>query len=72
MAIKIQRKGKESSHGLIYRFTKAVQESGILIRARKSKFKKRNISREAKKRAALRREDLKKEYEKLKKLGKLR
>lgn len=69
MPIKIQKKGKESPHSLVYRFTKAVQESRILVRARKTRFKGRNISKEAKKRAALRKEKLKKEYEKLRKLG---
>ena len=69
MPIKIQKKGKESPHSLVYRFTKAVQESRILVRARKTRFKRRNISKEAKKRAALRKEKLKKEYEKLQKLG---
>jgi len=71
-AIKIERKGRESPQSLIYRFTKAVQESGILVRARSTKFKDRNISEEKKKRAALRREELKKYYEKLKKLGKIK
>jgi hypothetical protein len=72
MPIKIQKKGRENSHSLVYRFTKAVQESGILVRARGTRFKDRNISEEKKKRAALRREELKKEYEKLKKLGKIK
>lgn len=72
MSIKIQKKGKESPHGLVYRFTKAVQESRILVRARKTRFKGRNISKEAKKRAALRKEKLKKEYEKLRKLGEIK
>lgn len=71
MPIKIQKKGKESPHSLIYRFTKAIQESRILVRARKTRFKNRNISEQAKKRAALRKEELKKEYEKLQKLGKV-
>ena len=67
--LKVQRKGKESVHSLIYRFTKGIQESGVLVHARKIRFKERRKSEEAKKRAALRREQLKKEYEKLKKLG---
>lgn len=71
MALKVPRRGKESVHGLIYRFTKAIQESGILVRARKTKFKNRKLSKEKKKRKALRREELKKHYEKLKKLGKI-
>jgi len=69
--IKIHRQGKESPHSLIYRFKKAVQESGILLRKRQTMFKKRPKSREAKKEAALRREKMKKYYEKLKKLGKI-
>jgi len=71
MPVKIQKKGKENPHSLVYRFTKAVQGSGVLVRARKARFKHRNISEGTKKRAALRREELKKEYEKLQKLGKV-
>jgi len=41
-----------------------------LLRARKTRFRQRQKSRQMKKRAALRREQLKKEYEKLRKLGK--
>lgn len=71
MAIKVHRRKRESPHGLVRRFKKAVQESGILIRKRKGRYKKRPKSRQTKKRAALRREELKKKYERLKKLGKI-
>jgi len=71
MALEIRRKEKETSQGLIRRFTRSVQQSGLLIRARKIRFRERGKSRQMKKRAALRREEIKKEYEKLKKLGKL-
>jgi len=72
MPIEVRRRKKESSQGLIRRFKKAVQESGTLVRKRKIRFKERKKSKQAKKRAALRREELKKEYERLEKLGKLR
>lgn len=72
MALKIHRRGKESPHSLVRRFTRSIRESGILVRKRKIRFKKRRKSEESKKRAALRREELKKEYERLKKLGKLK
>lgn len=72
MPIKIQKKGKESPHSLLRRFKKAVQESGILVRKRKGQYKKREKSKKAKKRAALRKEELKEKYEKLKKLGKIK
>ena len=69
--VKVRRQGKESPHTLIYRFKKAVQESGILLRKRQIMFKERPKSKEKKKEAALRRERMKKYYEKLEKLGKI-
>lgn len=71
MALEITKKEKENTQNLIRRFTKALQESGILVRARKIRFKEREKSEEMKKRAALRREEMKKKYEILEKLGKL-
>lgn len=70
MALEVRKKEKESSQSLIRRFAKAVQKSGILIQARERMFKERRLSKEKKKRAALRREELKKYYQELEKLGK--
>jgi len=71
MALEVKKSERETPQGLIRRFTKRVQQSGILLRARKSRFHRRSKSKQMKKRTALRREKLKAEYEKLKKLGKL-
>jgi hypothetical protein len=71
MALEVRRQEKESSQKLIRRFTKSLQESGLLIRARKIRFKEREKSEQLKKRAALRREELKRKYQKLEKWGKL-
>ncbi len=71
MAIEIKKQERETNQALIYRFSKSVQRSGILIRARKTRFRQRQKSRQMKKKAALRREQLKEEYEKLRKLGKV-
>jgi len=71
MALEIRKKERETSQNLIRRFSRRIQESGILLRARKIRFKERKKSEQMKKRAALRREELKKEYERLRKLGKL-
>ena len=71
MPIKVIKKEKETVASLIKRFQKAVQKSGILIRAREKMYKDRNLSEEKKKRKALRREEMKKYYQKLEKLGKL-
>lgn len=71
MGIEIKKQERETSQALIYRFSRSVKKSGLLLRARKTRFRQRQKSRQMKKRAALRREELKKEYEKLRKLGKL-
>ena len=72
MVLEIKRQDRESSQSLVRRFGRRIQQSGILLRARSSRFRKRPKSKQTKKRAALRRERLKKEYKKLKKLGKLK
>jgi ribosomal protein S21 len=69
MPVKVTKKEKETVSSLIRRFQKAVQKSGILIRAREKMYKDRNLSEEKKKRKALRREELKKYYQRLEKMG---
>lgn len=71
MPLEIKKQERETSQNLIRRFTRGIQQSGILLRARKIRFKERKKSEQMKKRAALRREEKKKEYERLKKLGKI-
>jgi len=71
MPLEIKKKERETTQSLIRRFSRALGESGILIRARKNQFKRKEKSEEMKKRAALRRKEKKREYEKLKKLGKI-
>ena len=71
MALEIKKQNRETTQSLIRRFTKSIQESRILVRARKIRFKEKPKSEQMRKRAALRREELKKEYQKLEKLGKI-
>jgi len=71
MPLEVRKKEKETSQNLIRRFSKSIRESGILLQARKIQFRERPKSKRAKKEAALRREELKKRYEKLKKMGKI-
>ncbi|MDD3292865.1 MAG: 30S ribosomal protein S21 [Candidatus Pacebacteria bacterium] len=68
--MKIQKQQKETSQSLVYRFTKAVQKSGVLIEARKRRFRERLKSENLNKRAALVKLEKTKKFEKLKKLGK--
>jgi len=72
MGLEIKKQNRETSQGLIRRFSRSVQKSGILIQARKIRFQKRKKSEQMKKRAALRREELKKKYKRLRKLGEIK
>jgi len=71
MALEVKKQEREAAQSLVRRFQKRVQQSGLLLRVRKARFKTRKKSEPMKKKAALRREELKKEYEKLDKLGKI-
>ncbi|MBZ1345191.1 MAG: hypothetical protein KY055_00910 [Candidatus Nealsonbacteria bacterium] len=68
--MEVKKQIKENNQTLIRRFLKAVKRSGILVRARKVRFRQRKKSKQMKKQSALRREIKKIEYEKLEKLGK--
>ena len=69
MGIEAKKQERETSQSLIRRFTKRVQKSGVLRQARENRYHKRSKSQQMKKRAALRRDQLRKEYQRLKKLG---
>ncbi|MCX6759083.1 MAG: 30S ribosomal protein S21 [Candidatus Nealsonbacteria bacterium] len=69
MSLEVKKQERENSQSLIRRFRKKVQKSGILLRARKIRFRQRSKNKEMRKRTALRKEKLKAEYEKLEKLG---
>jgi len=69
--MKIQKQTRENSQSLVYRFTKAVQKSGVLIEARKRRFTDKPKSKNLEKRGALIRIEKKKEFDKAKKLGKI-
>ena len=69
MVLEVKKQNRETSQSLIRRFSRSIQRSGILLRARAVRFRKKDKSKQMKKRTALRKEELKKEYEKLKKLG---
>ena len=71
MPLEVSKKGRERAQSLIRRFAKSVQRSGILYRARKKRFRERGKSRNMKRRSALRREEMRKRFEELKKAGKI-
>lgn len=71
MPLEAIKQEKETSQSLIRRFTKRLQRSGLLNRARKNRFRQKPKSKQMAKRAAMRREEVKKKYEQAKKMGKL-
>lgn len=69
MAIEVKRKNRETTTSLLRRFSRRVQQSGILLEARKVRFRERAPSKRAKRESALRREQIKAIREKLIKQG---
>ena len=69
--LEIRRKDNETTGAMLRRFTRGVQRSGILIRARKTKFYEPKSTKRAIRERALRRLKISKERERLIKLGKL-
>ena len=69
--IEVKKKENESIGSLLRRFSKKVQQSGLLLQARSSRFFEKGKSRTERRKSALRRNKIVVEREKLKKLGKL-
>ena len=69
--IEIKKKDNESIGSLLRRFSKKVQQSGVLFQARNSRFRDKNQSKLERRKSALRRNEIVGEREKLRKLGKL-
>lgn len=68
--IEVKKKDKESSENLIRRFSRRVQQSGVLLRVRKTRFRQEEKSKRDKRNEALYKIKIRKEIDKLKKLGK--
>ncbi|MCD6429458.1 hypothetical protein J7L09_02055 [bacterium] len=71
VGLKVEKGDHENSKQLVNSFLRRLKQSGILKQAKESMYRDRPLSRKLKIRAALRREELKKYYQKLEKLGKI-
>lgn len=69
--VQVERNNTESSANVIRRFTKRVQNSGIIPRMRSERYHTRIKSRNVQKDARLKKLEKKAKYEKLVKLGKI-
>lgn len=70
--IEISRNSGESNASVIRRFTKRVQSSSIIRKARNRRYASRTKSELKKKQDALKRLAKRTEYERMKKLGKIK
>lgn len=68
--IEVKKKDRETAEGLIRRFSRRVQQSGVLLSARKGRFYAKPKSRRQLRLSAQYRAKVKKEVDKLKKIGK--
>ncbi|MBI5139944.1 MAG: hypothetical protein HZA94_00640 [Candidatus Vogelbacteria bacterium] len=69
--VEVVKSNNETPASLIRRFTKRVQESGVVRRAKSLRYNERNKSDYKKKKAALKRIANRKNKDKLRRLGKL-
>ncbi|OGZ33405.1 MAG: hypothetical protein A2Y98_03740 [Candidatus Portnoybacteria bacterium RBG_19FT_COMBO_36_7] len=69
MAIEVRKKDKESTGSLLRRFSRRVQQSGVLLRARRVRFFQKEKTKRQVKASALRRQELRKQRVHLLKLG---
>jgi ribosomal protein S21 len=72
MGQEVKRKKGETFESMMRRFSRRVQQSGKLLQAKKIRFYEPEKSRNLQRVSALRREDIKKKMEYLKKVGKLK
>ena len=70
--VEVKRRERETTGAMLRRFTRRVQQSGVLLNARKKRFYKGKPTKRVIRDSALRRMGIKKERAKLEKLGKLR
>ena len=69
--LEVKKKDNESFESLIRRFTRKTIQSGKLIQAKKVRFYQKPESKRAVKQRAIRKSEIRKEREYLRKIGKL-
>lgn len=69
--VEVRKRENESSDGLIRRFSRKVQQSGVLLQARKVQYYQRKKSKRKVREEAQRKSELQAERERLIKLGEI-
>jgi len=68
--VEVRKRDNETSESLFRRFSRQLQQSKILVEARNNRFKKKEKSRRQLREGAIYRQKVRKEVERLKKIGK--
>lgn len=69
--VEVKRKDNESYESMLRRFSRKVQQSGVLLRARRQRFYTKPKSKNLQRAEAIKRAELREQREELKKLGKI-
>ena len=69
--VEVKRKDGETTESLIRRFSRRVQYSGVLIQAKKVKFRQKSKSKRMQRDDTIRRNEIREKKEYLKKIGRL-
>ena len=68
--VEVKKRDKETSESLFRRFSRQLQQSRVLLKARKNRFKIKEKNRRQLREGAIYRQKVKKEVDRLKKIGK--
>lgn len=71
MAVEVRKRDNESSESLVRRFSRKVQQAGVLLQARKIRYYERKKSKRRVREEAQRRTELQAERDRLIKLGEI-
>ena len=71
MPLLVHKKQKESTGAFLRRFSRVVQQSGVLTRVRGSQYRTRPVTERIEKKNAIHKMARRKETDKLRKLGKI-
>ena len=69
--VEVKKREHESTESLVRRFHRRVVASGVLLAARRGRFYVRPKSKQRRREEAIRRSEIKKEWDYLRKLGKV-
>ncbi len=68
--IEVKKKNKETAESLIRRFSRRIQQSAVLVQARKNRFRRDEKTKNEKRQEALYKVKIRKEIDRMKKFGK--